>query len=115
MSEPKSITVALQHPVAHEGRDITSVTVRQPIVNDLLLAERRAAPGSDVDADASLLAQCSGLPRKAVGLLTAADFRTIMREARAQGFFGRVETAASDATSSSSTPGPDGGSGKSSS
>ena len=73
-----SITVDLSHPIEVDGRTVSSVSVRRPLVKDLIKAERQ--PG-EIGQEAALLSSCSGLSFDAVGRLDAADYRRIVREA----------------------------------
>ena len=69
-----TISVSLDHPIDVDGRTVSSLTLRRPLVKDLIAAERQ--PG-DIAQEAALLAECSGLPFEAVGRLDASDYRAI--------------------------------------
>ena len=78
-----TITTSLSRPIEVDGKTVDSVTLRRPLVRDLIEAERQ--PG-EVGQDAAVLAACSGLPFEAVGRMDAGDYRRIMAEAEL-GFF----------------------------
>ncbi len=111
------ITVTLTHPIEIDGKTVSSLTLRRPLVKDLIAAERQ--PGY-VGQDAALLAQCAGINFADVGKIDAGDYRRIIGESDL-GFFSSdagpqepsgdpASTAASGAPSSSSTDQPAGAS-----
>ena len=113
----KTVTVPLDYPLEVDGKTVSSLTLRRPLVSDLIAAERQ--PG-EVGQDAALLAACSGLPFEAVGRMDASDYRRAMSEGEL-GFFSDAagmlalsgipeSKAASDEPSSSSTATPAGAS-----
>lgn len=100
----------LARPVEIRGRTYTTLTVRRPLVRDLIAAERQ--PGATA-SDAALLAICADVPFGDFGHLDAGDFRTMLERAGDLGFFGAgpaagPATAPPGASSSPSTPGPGG-------
>ena len=112
-----TVTVSLSHPIEEDGKTVSSLTLRRPLVRDLIASERQ--PG-DIAQEAYLLSACSGLPFEAIGRMDAADYRRIVAEAEL-GFFsvsagtqdpsGAPELPeASGAPSSSLTDGPAGAS-----
>ena len=111
------VTVPLSHPIAVDGKTVSSLTLRRPLVRDLIAAERQ--PG-EIGQEAYLISACSGVPFEAVGRLDAVDYRRILRESELGFFSGAAGTQdpsdtpespeASGAPSSSSTGGPAGAS-----
>ena len=84
-----TVTATLTHPIEVDGKTIASITLRRPLVRDLIAAERQ--PG-DVAQDASVLSACSGLSFEAVGRMDAGDYARIMAEAEL-GFFSALAGA----------------------
>ena len=104
MSNQESFTHTLARPKEIRGKTLTSLTMRRPLVRDLIAAERQ--PGR-VAENAALLAICSDVPFTDFGHLDAADYRAMMQAAEDRGFFDDGgETP--DVSSESSTPGPAG-------
>ena len=97
-------THTLERPKEVRDKTYTSLTLRRPLVRDLIAAERQ--PGK-VAADAALLAICADVPFGDFGHLDAGDFRAIMDRAEEHGFFGAGAPTPDD-SSASSTPGPAG-------
>lgn len=112
-----TVSVPLSHPIDVDGKTVSTLTLRRPVVRDLIAAERQ--PG-EIAQEASVLSACSGLPFDAVGRIDAADYRRIVRQAELGFFSGAAETQdpsaapkspeASGAPSSSSPDGPAGAS-----
>ena len=98
------VTVTLSHPVEYQGKTVDTLQCRRPLVRDLIAAERQ---DGEIAREAALLARCADVDYAMIGLVDAADYH---RAARAVGldFFGAAPTGAEP--SSSSTPGPAGGS-----
>ena len=92
----------LLRPKEVRGKTIESLTVRRPLVKDLIAAERQ--PGK-VAGDAALIAICANIPFGDFGHLDAGDFRAIMEIAEDRGFFGGGGVTP-DESLPSSTPGP---------
>lgn len=69
--------VALTRPIEHGGREIDGLSLRDPVVGDLVDAD--AAP-TDMGRNAALVAACSGLPAAAVRKLHPADFSRALAE-----------------------------------
>lgn len=86
---PDSFNYTLTHPISHDGERISVLTLRRPLVRDLINAERQ--PG-DVGSSSALLAACAGIPLTTFSLLDAADYRGLTRAATRQGFFDTDET-----------------------
>ena len=96
-------THTLERSKEVRGKTYTSLTVRRPLVRDLIAAERQ--PGK-VAGDAALLAILADVPFGDFGHLDAGDFRAMMNRAEELGFFGGAPMP--DDSSASSTPGPAG-------
>ena len=88
-----SFSFSLTHPITVDGKRTSVLSLRRPLVRDLIAAERQ--PG-DVGASAALLALCAGIPFLNFSMLDAADYRALTREAGSRGFF---DTEAPDASS----------------
>lgn len=101
----RTTTVTLDHPVKYQGRTITTLTCRRPLVRDLIAAERQTG---DIAREAALLARCADIDFAAVSLMDAADYHRAALAAGI-GFFGEPPSTGG-ASSSSSIAGPDGGS-----
>jgi len=112
-----TLTVTLTRPIEVDGKTVASLTLRRPLVKDLIAAERQ--PG-EIGQDAYVLSACSGLPFEAVGRIDAGDYRRIMQESDLAFFSGGAGTQApfagpgsqegSGEPSSSSTASPTGAS-----
>ena len=109
-----TFTFTLARPVEVRGKTYSAITVRRPLVRDLIAAERQ--PGNTA-SDAALLAICAGVPFGDLGYFDAGDFRSLLIRAGDLGFFGGGEdeapppkTTPPGASSGASTPGPGGGS-----
>ncbi len=100
---PETFSYTLVHPFSARGKSYTALTIRRPLVRDLIAAERQ--PG-DVGGSAALIAACADVPFADLGHMDAADYRGILRDAKQRDFFGGDEMSAS--SSSPSTPGPAG-------
>ena len=94
----------LARPKTVSNRTYGQLTVRRPLVRDLIAAERQ--PGK-VAGDAALLAICADVPFADFGHLDAADFRAMTDKAEELGFFGGGARESGD-SSSPSTPAPAG-------
>lgn len=111
------VIVPLSRPIDVDGKSVSSLTLRRPLVRDLIAAERQ--PG-EIAQEAYLVSACSGLPFEAVGRMDAADYRRIVRESELGFTSGAAGTQApsgtpespeaSGAPSSSSTDAPAGAS-----
>ena len=93
-------THTLTRPFRIRGREHTTLTVRRPLVRDLIAADRQ--PGS-VAAAAALVAVCADVPVADFGYMDAEDFRAVLARGTALGFFlsGGGISGAFDGTSSS--------------
>ena len=72
------VAVSLSRPIEVDGKTISSLTLRRPLVRDLIAAERQ--PG-DIAQEAALLSLCAGIPFETIGRLDAADYRRIVHKA----------------------------------
>lgn len=99
-----TFTYTLRRAVEIRGKTYTHLTVRRPLVRDLIAAERQPA---GVASDAALLAICADVPFGDLGHVDAADFRAAMTRAGDLGFFGAGGDAA---PTTPPTPTPPGGS-----
>lgn len=84
----KTVTLPLDRPIEVDGKTVSELTLRRPLVRDLIVAERQ--PGQ-IGQEAALLALCSGIPFEAVGRLDADDYRRVVAEGDAA-FTGGGET-----------------------
>ena len=78
-------THTLKHPAKVRGTELKTLTLRRPLVRDLIAAERQ--PG-DVGGTAALLAICAGVSLGDFGYLDAEGYRALAAEAERHGFFG---------------------------
>ena len=69
-----TVSVSLTYPIEVDGRTVSSLTLRRPLVKDMIAAERQ--PGA-IGQEAAMIAACSGVPFKAVGRLDASDYRAV--------------------------------------
>ena len=95
----KEFQVTLQHPFEVRGKSHTELTVRRPLVRDLIAADRQ--PGG-VGSSAALLATCAGLSVADVGHMDAADFRAILAHGATLGFFPHEDGSGESGETSSS-------------
>ena len=77
-------TYTLMHPTEVRGKQYTVLTIRRPLVRDLIAADRQ--PGG-VGSAAALIATCAGVPVGDFGYFDASDFRDILARGEALGFF----------------------------
>ena len=82
-----TLVFALERPITHNGRTLKTLTLRRPLVRDLIAANRQAQGSGPTAGDAALVAACADVPFTAVGHLDAADFRRLLREGQVAGFF----------------------------
>ena len=81
-----TVSVTLDHPIEINGATRSSLTLRRPLVRDLIAAERQ--PG-EIAQEAALVSACADIPMEAVGRLDAADYRKIVSESDL-GFFSDI-------------------------
>ena len=94
-----SFSYKLQHPKTIRDREVTDLTIRRPLVRDLITADRQ--PGV-VASDAALLATCSGMTLADFGHLDGEDYRALMALGETHGFFPRTRGDAGSGETSSS-------------
>lgn len=90
--------VRLIRSIQVRGSETDRLTLRRPLVRDLIEAERQ--PGA-VGSAAALFAACSDVPLADFARLDAADFRAIAREGERLGFFPASLDSESSAETSS--------------
>ena len=83
MSDPaneakKTVDIPLSHPIEVDGETVSSLTLRRPLVKDMIAAERQ--PGA-IGQEAATISACAGLPFEAVGRLDAEDYRRVLLRA----------------------------------
>ena len=86
-----SFTHKLAHPVTIRDKSYDELTVRRPLVRDLIAADRQ--PGG-VAAGAALVAICTGISFGDFGHVDAGDFRAILTRGEGLGFFPPLDGAA---------------------
>ncbi|MGE4296927.1 MAG: phage tail assembly protein [Desulfovibrionaceae bacterium] len=64
--------IKLRHPVKIEGQRIETLTMRAPLVRDVITA--RKASRDEMEQDAELYARCCGQPREVIDMLHMADW-----------------------------------------
>lgn len=97
---PTEFTHTLARPFRIRGKQHSVLTVRRPLVRDLIAADRQ--PGA-VAAAAALVAVCADVPVADFGYMDAEDFRAVLARGTGLGFFlsGGSISGAFDETSSS--------------
>ena len=95
----------LQRPKTVKGKTYKALTVRRPLVRDLIAAERQ--PG-ETGRSAALMAICADIPFGDLGHLDGGDFRDLVAEADKRDFFGGSTPATPGDSSSPSTEQPAG-------
>ena len=95
----ESFSYKLQHPKTIRDKEHSELTIRRPLVRDLIAADRQ--PGV-VASDAALLATCSGMTFADFGHLDADDYRGLMALGETHGFFPRTRGDAEPGATSSS-------------
>ena len=94
-----SFTHRLVHSFKIREKSYSELTIRRPLVRDLITADRQ--PGQ-VASSAALVAVCAAIPIADFGYMDAGDFRAILALGEALGFFPNQPAAEeSDETSSS--------------
>ena len=106
IDQDETLVFALERPITHQQRAYETLTLRRPLVRDLIAAERQ--PG-ETGQDAALVAACADVPLGVVAQMDAADFKRLQREA-APLLADAASAAAGDDSSSSSTAIPTGAS-----
>ncbi len=88
MSENEKLTVSLKRPLTVDGKTLSTLELRRPLVRDLIAADRQQRASGPVAGDAALLAEIAGVPFAEFGSMDAVDYNHALREAIAGGFFG---------------------------
>lgn len=70
--------ISLAQPINHDGQAITSLTIRRPIVSDMLAAQKVSA--NEPERELNLIAILTGLPRAAVEKLDMRDYMALQRK-----------------------------------
>ena len=75
-TKARAVSIALDYPVDHGGREVSEITLRRPTVREVRELERigKDAGGDETEKAVQVLALLSGLPPDAIDLLDAADF-----------------------------------------
>ena len=94
-----TFTHTLAHPVTVRGKTYAELTIRRPLVRDMIAADRQPGP---MGKDAALVAACAGIDITDFGHVDAADFRAILAQGGRLGFFPSENGMASSAATSSS-------------
>lgn len=81
---PVEFTYTLARPIKVRGKEFTTLTVRRPIVRDLIAADRQPGP---VASTAALVAACADMSVADFGYVDGADFRNMLARGTALGFF----------------------------
>ena len=89
----------LEHPIKIRGKEYLELSIRRPLVRDLIAADRQ--PG-EIAASAALVAACADMPVADFGRLDAHDFRAILTKGAERGFFPPPTGAAGSGETSSS-------------
>lgn len=89
---PAEFTHTLRRPFEANQKHYGEVTIRRPLVRDLIAADRQ--PG-EIGGTAALVALCAGIPLADFGGMDAGDYRAILREGYRLGFFGDIEASES--------------------
>lgn len=72
------IELKLNEPIEHDGKKITSLKLRRPIVADMLAAQKVSA--NEPERELNLIAVLTGLPRAAVEKLDMRDYMALQRQ-----------------------------------
>ena len=98
-SQGDTYTHKLARPVTIRNKEYVELTVRRPLVRDLIAAERQ--PG-DVASSAALVAICADVPFADFGYFDAEDFRACLAKGELLGFFPPTTVVAESGATSSS-------------
>ena len=94
-----TFTHKLAHPFKARDKSYSELTIRRPLVRDLITADRQ--PGQ-VASSAALVAVCAGIPMADFGHADAGDFRAILNQGELLGFFPRQAVSEGSGETSSS-------------
>lgn len=70
--------ISLSQPIEHDGKKITSLKIRRPIVSDMLAAQKVSA--NEPERELNLIAVLTGVPRAAVEKLDMRDYMALQRK-----------------------------------
>jgi len=70
--------VRLFEPIEYDGKQVVSVTLRRPIVADMLAAQKVST--NEPERELNLIAVLTGLPRAAVEKLDMRDYMALQRK-----------------------------------
>ena len=73
-----TVDVQLAEAIEHDGKKITSLKLRRPIVADMLAAQKISA--NEPERELNLIAILIGLPRAAVEKLDMRDYMALQRK-----------------------------------
>lgn len=74
----EAAAIDLKAPIEHDGKKITSLKLRRPIVADMLAAQKVST--SEPERELNLIAGLTGLPRAAVEKLDMRDYMALQRK-----------------------------------
>ncbi len=97
--------IPLDRPIEGKDGKITSLTVRRPLVKDLIASERQPTA---TGREAALLSICAGIPFGDVGKMDVADYHRAVVRSGVDFLSGIGPEASPGESSSRSTPGPAG-------
>ena len=90
----KQATIVLEHPFTHAGAEVSSVTMRRPLVGDLRAAQRSAGAGApDADLEIAMFSNLCEVDPGMWDQMDLGDYRAV-QEAY-EGFLSRGSTSAS--------------------
>ena len=72
------IELKLSEPIDHEGKKITSLKLRRPIVADMLATQKVST--NEPERELNPIAVLTGLPRAAVEMLDMRDYMALQRK-----------------------------------
>lgn len=70
--------IKLNEPIEHNGNKVTSLTIRRPIVADMLAAQKVST--NEPERELNLIGILTGLPRAAVEKLDMRDYMALQRK-----------------------------------
>jgi hypothetical protein len=73
-----SSELSLTQPIEHDGKKITSLKIRRPIVADMLAAQKVSA--NEPERELNLIAVLTGVPRAAIEKLDMRDYIALQRK-----------------------------------
>jgi hypothetical protein len=77
MSNP-AVEINLNEPIEHDGKKITALKIRRPIVADMLAAQKVSA--NEPERELNLIAVLTGVPRAAIEKLDMRDYMALQRQ-----------------------------------